>query len=97
VGCIAHGNALAMKDFCKFSRSQGRHSNEWGMQWLTSINDDANVLANFVNDSSGAKALLRCLQKEVYGAPRAIAVCVPMRFATNYFVVQGTRQNQAAL
>jgi hypothetical protein len=97
VGCIAHGTALAMKDFCKFSRYQGRHSTEWGVRWLTSINNDANMLANFVNDSSAAKALLRCLQKEVYGAPRAITVSVPTRFATNYFVMQGIQRNKAAL
>jgi hypothetical protein len=66
------------------------------VRWLTSINNDANMLPNFVNDSSAAKALLRCLQKEVYGAPRAIAVIVPTRFATNYFVMQGVQWNKAA-
>jgi hypothetical protein len=97
VGCIAHGTALAMKDFCKFSRSQGRHSTEWGVQWLTSVNKDANMLANFVHDSSAAKALLRSLQKEVYGAPRAVTVSVPTRFATNFFVMQSIQRNKAAL
>jgi hypothetical protein len=97
VGCIAHGTALAMKDFCKFSRSQGRHSTEWGVQWLTSINKDANMLANFVHDSSAAKALLRSLQKEVYGAPRAITVSVPTRFATNFLVMQSIQRSKAAL
>jgi hypothetical protein len=97
VGCIAHGTALAMKDFCKFSRSQGRHSTEWGVRWVTSINNNTNMLENSVNGSSAAKALLRCLQKEVYGAPRAIAVSVPTRFATNYFVMQGIQRNKAAL
>jgi hypothetical protein len=97
VGCIAHGTALAMKDFCKFSRSQGRPSIEWGKQWLTSFNKDANMLANFVHDSSAAKALLRSLQKEVYGAPRAVTVSVPTRFATNFFAMQSIQRNKAAL
>jgi hypothetical protein len=36
-----------------------------------SINNDANMLANFVNDSSSAKAQLRCRQKKVDGAGHA--------------------------
>jgi hypothetical protein len=97
LGCIAHGTALPIQDFCKFSRSQGCHSTEWGVQWLTSINNDANMLANYISDSSAAKVLLRCLQKEVCGAPRAIAVSLAQRFATNYLMMQGIQRNKAAL
>jgi hypothetical protein len=67
------------------------------VRWLTSINNDANMLANFVNDSSAARALLGWLQKEVDGAPRAIAVSIPMRFATNYLLMQGIQRSKAAL
>jgi hypothetical protein len=59
-----------MNDFCKFSRSQGRHFTVCGVRWLTSIDVDTNMKANLVNDSFAAKPLLRCLQKEVDGAER---------------------------
>jgi hypothetical protein len=97
VGCIAHGVALSMKDFCKFSRSQGRYSIEWGVQWLAAVNNDANMLANYLNDSSSARFLLRTEQKEIYGSPRNIVVSVPTRFATNFFVMQSIQRNKAAL
>jgi hypothetical protein len=88
-----------MKDFCTFSKSHGRRSTEWGVRWLTSINNDANMLANFVSHSSAAKVLLssECLQREVDGAPRAIAVSAPPRFATNFFVMQGVQRNKVEL
>jgi hypothetical protein len=59
-----------MKDFCKFSKSQSRHSTEWGVRWPSSINSGVDMLAYVVSDSSAAKAVLRCLQKEVGSAPR---------------------------
>jgi hypothetical protein len=97
-GCIAHGAALATKDFHKLLKSQGHHSTKWGVRWLNmSINNDANMLANFGSDSPAAKALLRCLQRVVYGDTRAIAVSVSTRFATNFFTMQGIQRNKAAL
>jgi hypothetical protein len=30
-GCIAHGTALAMKDFCTVKKTSGRYSRMWGV------------------------------------------------------------------
>jgi hypothetical protein len=97
VGCSAHGVHLAMKDFCKHSFSRGRTTVEWGVKWLADVNKDANTVANFLNDSSTAKALLRCYQKEVYGGYKQITVSVPTRFATNLFVMRSLQDSKAAL
>jgi hypothetical protein len=87
-----------LEGFLQVLKLQGRHSTEWGASWLnTSIHNDANMLANFFSDSSAAKALLLCLQREVYGAPHASAVSVSTRFASNIFVMQGIQRNKAAL
>jgi hypothetical protein len=97
VGCAAHGVHLAMKDFCKHSFSRGRTAMEWGIKWLADVNKDANTIANYLNDSSAAKYLLRGYQKAVYGAHKQITVSVPTRFATNLFVMQSLQSSKAAL
>jgi hypothetical protein len=75
VGCAAHGVHLSMKDFCKHSFSRGRTAVEWGVKWLADVSKDANTIANYLNDTSTAKSLLRCYSKQ-------IAVSVPTRDAT---------------
>jgi hypothetical protein len=97
VGCTAHGVALAMKDFCSFTKTAGRFSSAWGIEWLKQTNSDANTAANYLNDSSSAKALLHNHQKQVYGTRQAIAVSVPTRFGTNQFVMKGLERSKAAL
>lgn len=96
LGCIAHGSALAMKDLCKHGRTKGRYSTEWGVEWLAQLNDDANTVANYINDSSPAKSLLRTYQAEIFGGTRQIPVSVPTRFATNLFVMEGVSRSKAA-
>jgi hypothetical protein len=97
VGCTAHGVALAMKDFCNFSKTSGRFSTAWGIEWLKRINDEANTAANYLGDSSSAKAILHSHQKEIYGTKKALAVSVPTRFGTNHFVMKGLERSKAAL
>jgi hypothetical protein len=97
VGCIAHGTALAMKDFCTVRKTAGRHSITWGVPWLADINDKANCIANYIQDASTAKVVLQHHQKEVYGSSRSITVNVPTRFATNYFVQKSIKNSSSAL
>jgi hypothetical protein len=47
VGCIAHGLALAMKDFCSYKKTPGRFSTRWGISWLADVTDRVNVAANY--------------------------------------------------
>jgi hypothetical protein len=70
---------------------------EWGIKWLADVNKDANTIANYLNDSSAAKYLLRGYQKDVYGAHKQIIVSVPTRFATNLFVMRSLQSSKAAL
>jgi hypothetical protein len=49
-GCIAHGTALAIKDFCKVTKTGGRYSVTWGCPWLSETNDAANTIANYIQD-----------------------------------------------
>jgi hypothetical protein len=42
--CVAHGCALAIKDFCKYSQTHG-------CKWIQEVNDQANTIANSVQDS----------------------------------------------
>jgi hypothetical protein len=96
VGCIAHGTALAMKDLCKAQRTAGRYSSQWGNKVLTETLEQANTIANYLQDSSSAKALLHRHQVEIYGRRRAIEVNVPTRFATHFFVMRSINNSAAA-
>lgn len=97
LGCVAHGTALAIKDFCKVVKTGGRNSTTFGCKWLKEVNDEANEAANFINDSGNAKSLLQRFQVEVYGRKLAVDVSVPTRFATNLFVMVGIQRSKAAL
>jgi hypothetical protein len=99
VGCIAHGLALAMKDFCNYKAGSGRSAkdNTWEVKWLFELNRGANAIANFVNDSSTAKDLLVEEQIQVYHAKRAMPISVPARFAIYLFVMEGVQNSQKAL
>ena len=59
-GCIAHGLALAMKDFVKYTSSSGRGASErtWGLRWAERVLDVAFKIANFLQDSSDARRLV---------------------------------------
>jgi hypothetical protein len=96
-GCIAHGLALAMKDFCRCFKTRGCNSKTWGAQWIATVNDATNSMANYLNDSGAAKALLHHYQIEVYGKKLSIDVSVPTRFATNLFVMRSIQRSKAAL
>lgn len=77
-GCIAHGLALSMKDFTKFTAGRGRTAKQdtWGCKWAETTLAAANKIANFINDSPATKqqvwfcaearcALLRCAEDAV--------------------------------
>jgi hypothetical protein len=96
-GCIAHGLALAMKDFCKVTRTGGRYSRQYGCDWISAVSAGANTIANYVNDSGNAKALLHKHQLDLWGRHKKIPVSVPTRFATQQFVMKGVLDSKAAL
>ena len=60
-GCIAHGLALAMKDFTTFTAGWGQNAkhNSWGCKWAEIALAAANKIANYLNDSHVAKSLMR--------------------------------------
>jgi hypothetical protein len=58
VGCIAHGLALDMKDFCSDRQTPGCFSTRWGISWLADVTDRVNVVANFFQHSSLAANVL---------------------------------------
>jgi hypothetical protein len=66
-GCFAHGLALAMKGFCRCFKTRGCNSKTWGAQWIATVKDATNSIANYLNDMGAAKALLHRYQREVYG------------------------------
>jgi hypothetical protein len=96
-GCIAHGLALAMKDLCRCFKTRVCNSKTWGAQWIATVNDATNFMANYLNNSGAAKALLDHYQIEVYGKKLSIDVSVPTRFATNLFVMRSIQRSKAAL
>jgi hypothetical protein len=55
-GCFAHGLNLLMKDFCKFQPGFGHGAVErtHGLKWAEGIVEDANTVANFLQDSGPA-------------------------------------------
>jgi hypothetical protein len=59
VGCIAHGTASAIKDFCSFQKTKGRNSTTYGVEWLHDVHRQANIIANYINDSGPAKTSCR--------------------------------------
>jgi hypothetical protein len=97
VGCIAHGTALAMKDLCKVQRTTGRYSSVWGNKILAETVEQANTVANFIQDSSSAKTLLHRHQVAIYGRRRDIEINVPTRFATHFHVMKSINNSSAAL
>jgi hypothetical protein len=97
VGCSAHGGHLLMKDLCKHSCSRGRTAVQWGVKWLADVNKDANTIADYLNDSSTAKALLCSYQQAVYRGNQQITVSVPAGFAPNLFVTRSLQNSKAAL
>lgn len=60
-GCIAHGLALAMKDFTTFTIGRGQNAkhNSSGCKWAETALAAANKIANYLNDSHVAKSLVR--------------------------------------
>jgi hypothetical protein len=96
VGCIAHGTASAIKDFCDFHKTKGRNSLTWGVEWLHDVHRQANIIANFVNDSGPAKNIVQSHQVTIYGKKRQIATSVPTRFGSNVFVMLGIDSSEAA-
>jgi hypothetical protein len=63
-GCIAHGLALAMKDFTKFTVGWGQAAkqNTWGLKWVEVTLAAANTIASYINDSPATKQQARSLQ-----------------------------------
>lgn len=94
-GCAAHGLALALKDLCRHKVGAGR-AQTWGCKWLAAVNDRANIIANFMNDSVGARGVVQQHHKQLYGRVRALPVSVPTRFATNLFVMKGVLSSEGA-
>jgi hypothetical protein len=63
-GCIAHGLAMAMKDFTKLTvgRGQAAKQNTWGLKWAEVTLAAANTIANYINHSLATKQQARFLQ-----------------------------------
>lgn len=95
--CVAHGGALAIKDFCKTVKTAGRYSKTYGCQWIKDANEKANTIANYVQDSGIAKVIVHRHQQEIYGTKKAIEVSAPTRFGSHVFVQKGVQRSSAAL
>lgn len=87
IGCAAHGMNLAMKELCKVTKTRGRYASTFGVSWMADVTEHANTVANYLQDSSLARALHQRYQKDVLNGIKRIAVSVPTRFASNYFVM----------
>ena len=98
IGCKAHGGGLSMKDFCKYDADKGKNAkaNAYGVQWMEEVNRNANMIANFLHDSSGASEPLVAEQDSIYKTRPAVPMSVPTRFATNLFAMHGTQQPEDA-
>ena len=96
-GCIAHGVALSMKDFCTETKTAGRYSQRWGCPWISAATNSANTIANYIQDAGNAKAVLHTHQHELWGRAKKIDVNVPTRFATNLFVMSSVLASKAPL
>lgn len=59
-GCFAHGQNLLMKDFCKYKAATGPRAfaRTFGMRWAQQQVEDANTIANFIQDSGQARNLV---------------------------------------
>jgi hypothetical protein len=73
-GCIAHGLVLAMKDFCRCLKTHGCNIKTWGVQWIATVNDATNTMANYLNDSGPAKAMLHHYQN-LWGKAEHLCQC----------------------
>lgn len=56
--CVAHGGALALKDFFKVVKNIGRDSKTYGCAWIKHVNEKASTSANYMQHSGTAKVLL---------------------------------------
>ena len=95
--CIAHGGALAIKDFCNIIKTAGHYSKTYGCAWIKGVNDKANKIANYIQDSGAAKVIVHKHQQVIYGAKRAIDVSAPARFGSQVCVQKGVQRSSAAL
>lgn len=105
-GCIAHGLALAMKDFTKFTagRGQAAKQNTWGLKWAEATLAAANKIANYINDSPAAKQQVRSSQlhalpqpKEASGRKHHACWCNPPDAAQHTIVLNIMPRRLAAL
>ena len=81
-GCLCHGIALLMKDFCRFKATTGRNAPErtFGMKWAEDVVRSGNTIANFLQDSGPARSLVRSLVECQQGAkPASCAICCHMQ------------------
>jgi hypothetical protein len=86
-----------MKDFCKYTKTKGRYSVEYGVPWIKASNDACNLLANYLSDSLPAKKIVQRFQKEIHHRTKQIVVSVPTRFATNLFVMKSVFASKASI
>jgi hypothetical protein len=96
LGCVAHGTHSAMKDFAEQKKTRGRYAAEFGVKWLEDTVKQCCSIANYIQDSGPAKALLHTHQTDIHGKTRAVPVNVPTRFATSFFVMQGIMNSKSA-
>jgi hypothetical protein len=59
VGCMAHATSLAIKDFCRLIKTPGRFSVTYGIAWMQTVATSSNTIANFVQDSGSAIAIIQ--------------------------------------
>jgi hypothetical protein len=74
-----------------------RYRSVWGNKVLAETVQQANTVANFIQDSSSAKTLQHRDQVTSYGRRRAIEVHVPTHFATHFHVMKNINNSSAAL
>jgi hypothetical protein len=96
LGCVAHGTHSAMKDFAEHKKTRGRYASEFGVPWIQDVVKNSCSIANYIQDSGPAKALLHSHQTSIYGEKRAVPINVPTRFATSFFVMNGIMKSKAA-
>jgi hypothetical protein len=64
--------------------------------WLEDTVKQCCTIANYIQDSEQAKALLNMHQLDVYQKKKVVPVNVPTRFATPFLVTKGIQGSKAA-
>jgi hypothetical protein len=98
-GCLAHGLHASMKDIATYKKGTGQQArdNTFGLEWADKVVMLCHKLANYIQDSGPAKAMVNKAQELEYGARRSIDVPAPTRWCSNFMVAKSVLASKQAL